>query len=155
MWDHWTRHPTLIAATKTEDSVRMVPLAQELIELLSTMQKETNGTDSVFCNAVGALLRYNAIQSAFNKGFIALGLPWRSTHICRHTQATMMLLATKNLSAVQANLGHRSRSVTERYAKAIAALESSSADETAALIGLGTEKSQQKSQQKLRLIGNN
>ena len=25
------------------------------------------------------------VQSSFNHGFMALGLPWRSTHICRHT----------------------------------------------------------------------
>jgi hypothetical protein len=43
----------------------------------------------------------------------------------------MMLLATGNLSAVQANLGHRSQRVTERYAKAVAALRSGDADKTA------------------------
>jgi hypothetical protein len=56
----------------------------------------------------------------------------------------MMLMATGNLSAVQANLGHRSQRVTERYAKAVAALQSSDADKTAAVIRYG--KSQTNSQ---------
>ena len=43
----------------------------------------------------------------------------------------MMLLATGSLSAVQANLGHRSQRVTERYAKAVAVLRSGDADKTA------------------------
>ena len=58
----------------------------------------------------------------------------------------MMLLATGNLSAVQANLGHRSQRVTERYAKAVAALRTTDADKTAAMIRLPFEKSQAKSQ---------
>ena len=33
--------------------------------------------------------------SNFNAGFIALKLPWRSTHICRHTFATLALMTTK------------------------------------------------------------
>ncbi len=81
-------------------------------------------------------MRYNAIQSAFNAGIEALKLPWRSTHICRHTNAAMMLLATKDLSAVQANLGHKDRGITEKYAKAIAALDNACADKTAKFIGL-------------------
>lgn len=131
MWDHWTRYPTLVETTKTEESSRIIPLAGELIEMLSAMRALSSGVGPIFKAKDGGLLRYNAIQSAFNKGFKALGLSWRSTHICRHTHATMMLLATGNLSAVQANLGHRSQRVTERYAKAVAALRSGDADKTA------------------------
>ena len=64
------------------------------------MQNSLN--DLVFTDSKGRLLKYNAIQSAFNAGFTVLKLPWRSTHICRHTYATIALMETKNLSAVQA-----------------------------------------------------
>ena len=60
----------------------------------------------------------------FNAGFMALDLPWRSTHICRHTFATITLMTTKNLSAVQASLGHSDQKVTQRYAKTVALLSS-------------------------------
>jgi len=58
----------------------------------------------------------------------------------------MMLMVTGNLSAVQVNLGHQSQRVTERYAKAVAALSSGDADKTAAIIRLPFGKSQTKSQ---------
>jgi integrase len=152
MWDHWTRNPTLVETTKTEESSRMIPLAGELVDLLSLIRASSSGTGPIFQATEGGLLRYNRIQSAFNKGFVALGLPWRSTHICRHTHATMMLMATGNLSAVQANLGHRSQRVTERYAKAVAALRSGDADKTAAIIRLPFGKSQTKSQMREEVV---
>jgi integrase len=140
-WDHHSRRPTLHDSAKTDESIRLVSLSPDLGALLAEMLEEAEGSGAVFRNAKGELLRYNAIQSAFNAGFKALSLPWRSTHICRHTYATMMLLATKDLSAVQANLGHRSRAITERYAKAVAALDSANAEKTARLIGLGLDGS--------------
>jgi integrase len=152
MWDHWTRKPTLVETTKTEESSRMIPLAGELVELLSVIRTSSGGAGPIFQATEGGLLRYNRIQSAFNKGFVALGLPWRSTHICRHTHATMMLMATGNLSAVQANLGHRSQRVTERYAKAVAALRSGDADKTAAIIRLPFGKSQTNSQMREEVV---
>src|SRR4051812_5437478 len=92
----------------------------------------------VFTDRNGQALRYNAIQSAFNAGFKALDLPWRSTHICRHTFRTLALLATRDLSAVQASLGHKNQRITERYAKTVAMLSSTTADKTAMLMELGS-----------------
>jgi integrase len=146
MWDHWTRNPTLVETTKTEESSRMIPLAGELVELLVAIKATSSGVGPIFQSKEGGLLRYNRIQSAFNKGFVALGLSWRSTHICRHTHATMMLMVTGNLSAVQANLGHRSQRVTERYAKAVAAHRTGDADKTAAVMRTTFGKSQTNSQ---------
>jgi len=91
-------------------------------------------TKYVFAGSSGQPLRYNAIQSAFNAGFKALELPWRSTHICRHTFGTLALLATRDLSAVQASLGHRRQAVTERYAKTVALLSADTGQRTADLI---------------------
>ena len=65
---------------------------------------------------------------------MALNLPWRSTHICRHTYATMALMGTKNLSAVQASLGHSQQKMTQRYAKAIALLSSDIGEKTSAIL---------------------
>ena len=97
------------------------------------MKKEAQ-SDLVFTDSKGELLKYNAIQSAFNAGFIALGLPWRSTHICRHTFATLALMETKNLSAVQASLGHTEQKTTQVYAKTVALLSSETGEKTASVI---------------------
>ncbi|MCX6127031.1 MAG: hypothetical protein NTV34_20090 [Proteobacteria bacterium] len=86
------------------------------------------------------LKRVFNVRSAFNKGFIALDYPWRSTRICPQTNATMMLLATGSMSAVQANLGHASQRESGRYTKAVAALQTADADKTAAMIPFSLSK---------------
>ena len=120
-WDHFTRRPELENVTKTTQSSRLLMLPEKLKDILKEAKK-TSASDLVFTDTKGGLLKYNAIQSAFNAGFIALGLPWRSTHICRHTYATIALMATKNISAVQASLGHTEIRMTQRYAKTVALL---------------------------------
>ena len=62
---------------------------------------------------------------------MALGLPWRSTHILRHSYATAALMATREISSVQASLGHTSSRMTERYAKVVALLNRETAQKTA------------------------
>ena len=56
-------------------------------ELLSELdvREEEQDREFLFTDRNGELLKYNAIQVAFNKGFKALNLPWRSTHILRHS----------------------------------------------------------------------
>lgn len=137
-WDHKTRRPTLQNTTKTEESTRTVLLPDVLVALLQDM-KARSENPIVFPGMDGGLLKYNAIQSRFNAGFEALNLPWRSTHICRHTYATMALFATRDLTSVQASLGHRSRDVTEKYAKAVALLNSGTAEKTATVFDLGVK----------------
>jgi site-specific recombinase XerC len=103
-------------------------------QLLVISQQRASSQKTVFADKNGEYLKYSAVQGTFNKAFKALNLPWRSTHICRHTNATLMLLATNDLSCVQANLGHSSRNTTEVYAKALVALNKSNAEKTANLI---------------------
>ena len=120
-WDHFTRRPFLEEITKTVQSARLLMLPERLKNVLKEMKKEAMN-DLVFTNDKGELLRYNVIQSAFNAGFTALKLPWRSTHICRHTYATIALMTTKDISAVQASLGHTEIRMTQKYAKTVALL---------------------------------
>jgi integrase len=139
-WDHWTRKPSLQETTKTDGSARVVLLPDVLVALLGEIRSRNPGSQFVFLGRNGDLLKYNAIQSRFNAGFKALDLPWRSTHICRHTYATMALFATRDLTSVQASLGHSRREMTEKYAKAVALLSSGTAEQTAKLFDLGVEK---------------
>ena len=99
-WDQQTKHPFLEEVAKTTQSVRILTLPERLHKILSDMKRESL-SDCVFTDMRGELLKYNAIQANFNAGFTALKLPWRSTHICRHTYATIALMTTKNLSASQ------------------------------------------------------
>ena len=132
-WDQLTKHPFLEEVTKTAGSARLLMLPEKLKNILREMKQEAVN-DLVFTNSNGGLLKYNAIQSAFNAGFVALKLPWRSTHICRHTFATIALMETKDLSAVQASLGHTEQRITQRYAKTVALLSSETGEKTAEAI---------------------
>ena len=132
-WDQWTKDPFLEDITKTSQSARILVLPKKLQDILLQMKKESIN-DLVFTDNNGRPLRYNAVQSAYNHGFMALDLPWRSTHICRHTYATMALMGTKNLSAVQASLGHSQQRMTQRYAKAVALLSSDIGEKTSAIL---------------------
>ena len=132
-WDQQNKHPFLEDVTKTAQSARLLMLPEMLKTLFKEMKKEAVN-DLVFTDTNGELLKYNAIQSSFNSGFMALGLPWRSTHICRHTFATMALMGTKNLSAVQASLGHAEIKMTQRYAKAVALLSSDVGEKASSIL---------------------
>ena len=46
----------------------------------------------------------------------------------------MALMGTKNLSAVQASLGHFQQKMTQRYAKTVALLISDTGEQTASVI---------------------
>ena len=128
-WDHFTRRPVLEDTTKTVQSARLLMIPEKLKNILKQM-KQSSDSDLVFTDSKGGLLKYNAVQSAFNAGFTALNLPWRSTHICRHTYATIALMATKNLSAVQASLGHTEVRMTQKYAKTVALLSPETGEKT-------------------------
>ena len=132
-WDQRTKHPFLEETTKTAESARVLMLPERLKDILREM-KQSALNDLVFTDLEGELLKYNAIQSSFNAGFKALGLPWRSTHICRHTFATIALMETKSLSAVQACLGHTEIRMTQKYAKTVALLNSETGEKTASAI---------------------
>ena len=106
----------------------MLLLSDELVEVLREIKEESQSEIGLlFTDRQAEALKYNAIQSSFNAGFTALKLPWRSTHILRHSYATAALQATNSLSAVQASLGHTSSKMTERYAKVIALLDRNTA----------------------------
>ena len=132
-WDQRTKRPVLEDVTKTSQSARLLMLPEKLKNILKEIKTEAVN-DLVFTDTKGELLKYNAIQSSFNAGFKALKLSWRSTHICRHTFATIALMETKNLSAVQASLGHTEQRMTQRYAKTVALLSSETGEKTASAI---------------------
>ncbi|MDE0152001.1 MAG: site-specific integrase [Bdellovibrionales bacterium] len=140
-WDFHTRKPELVETTKTTNSARLLVLPDDLVKILRQMKAEDSENCLLFKKDTGKPLNYVTVQRVFNKGFEALSLPWRSTHILRHSYATMALLATKDLVSVQASLGHKSSRMTERYAKAVALLTKDTAQKTSQVFGVLGKKS--------------
>ena len=134
-WDQTTKHPFLEETTKTKESSRLLMLPDDLLKILKEMKQE-NHLRFLFTNTKDELLKYNAVQNAFNRAYKEEGIEFRSTHILRHTFATIALLATKNLSAVQASLGHTNSKMTQKYAKAIALLDTNFANQTAKYLNI-------------------
>ncbi len=144
-WDFHTRKPELAETAKTNASVRLIILPDDLVKILKDMRKEDTTNDLLFRRSAGQPLLYSTIQKIFNRGFKSLNLPWRSTHILRHSYATMALLATKDLISVQASLGHKSSRTTERYAKTVALLTKDTSQKTSRIFDLlGTTSPQGK-----------
>ncbi len=143
--DWSSEKPQILETTKTKTSVRVLTLPEKLIELLYEMKEESNNP-LVFYSSEGKVVPYTTIRWAFDKSFKTCNLPWRGTHICRHTYATMALMATKSLSAVQASLGHKDQAMTQRYAKVVALINSDMAEKTAQMYemnSLGSSPSRQ------------
>ena len=91
-WEQRTKRPYLEETTKTDASVRVLLLPDELIEVLQEL-KEEQERDNRGKNKVGLLftdinqeaLKYNAIQSSFNAGFEALDLNSYPKTFLRHS----------------------------------------------------------------------
>jgi integrase len=139
-WDLNSKSPSLLEVAKNEESIRVVGLSMELVEMLQKKQKASNPKSPVFCNRDGGLQRQTKIYDIFTKAFKDTGLEWSGTRITRHTWATLSLVANGgNITAIQANLGHRNRKTTERYAKPISYLFGSVVDKTAEYLQLPQE----------------
>ena len=138
-WDRLSKKPFLTERAKTKESLRTLVLPKELIRMLKEIkqeQLEQPEEEFVFLNKENKTPIYPSIRYAFTSGFKALGLPWRGTHICRHTFATMALYATKDLPSVQAHLGHTTPQMTERYAKLAKMISADTAEKTAKVFKL-------------------
>jgi len=135
-WDRHSRKPSIQNSTKTDGSVRIIHLPGPVITMLREMKLRSKPEAPVFTGQDGSYLGYPAIQSAFNLAFTSLGMPCRSTHICRHSFGTLALMASRDLSAVQAALGHSDIRETQRYAKVVALMDGKIQQQTADFIGL-------------------
>lgn len=124
-----------IRSGKTRASVRVVPLATEAWEALSSHKLKTNGEPSspVFTGQRrGERLRGDVITHAFPRLLERAGLPRMRVHDLRHGTATLLLSQGVPMRNIADLLGHSSPSVTmnvyahvteEMRRAAIAALE--------------------------------
>jgi integrase len=136
--------PELLAGTKTNKTgvaFKSFLQAESLIALTELSVLEHKG-DLIF-TLDGSLLTYRRIQHAYDKAFIKLGLPFRGTHVCRHSGATMFLDKTGDMLALQQMGDWRSQQMAMHYAK----ISSSRAKEA-------TLKAE-KSKEHLRLVKDN
>ncbi|MFH1263156.1 MAG: tyrosine-type recombinase/integrase [Pseudomonadota bacterium] len=106
------------SSTKTKKTREPVIQDMELLRELREFRLSSGRGEGLILSEDGQTpLEYRSIQFRMDKVFKALALPFRSTHILRHSFATDFLRVTKNPLALQAILGHSDFRQTQEYAK--------------------------------------
>lgn len=109
-WDQidWENHQ--IVYIGKDGSPNSVPMVEPLADILRNLP---HTCEFVFTRR-GRPIR--DIKSAWAAAFVRSGVPYRNFHALRHTTATWLLRKSGNLKVVQSVLGHRTLSVTTKYA---------------------------------------
>jgi integrase len=107
---------TVTVIQSKNDEPRTIPMNTRVFEML----KEKSRVRSISCDNVFQIdnkpLKNHQIKYAFNKAREMAGLNDVHLHDCRHTFATRLVQAGEDLYKVQRLLGHKSPSMTQRYA---------------------------------------
>ncbi len=94
--------PELLPGTKTNKSGEVFNsfLQIEAVQVLTELKAISSKSDLIFSKD-DSLLNYRVIQYAYDKAFKRLKLPFRGTHVCRHSGATSYLEKTGDSLALQ------------------------------------------------------
>lgn len=117
----------LLEHTKSGDR-REIPINQTLREILQTIVRRVN-SPYIFTDAKGR--RFQDVKRAFQSACRRAGIKNFTFHDLRHTFASHLIMAGVDLPTVKELLGHKSLTMTLRYAhlspghkvKAVAILE--------------------------------
>lgn len=109
-WDQvdWDNHQIIYMGK--DGNPNSVPLVKPLADILRDLP---HTCEYVFTRR-GQPVR--DVKAAWANAFVRAGIPYRNFHALRHTTATWLLRESGNLKVVQTVLGHRTLSVTTKYA---------------------------------------
>lgn len=102
-------------APKSKYGRRSVPIDFELVRGLRSAHAATEHPgerDLVFCTGDGRPLDYSNLLRVFKPAAAEVGAPWAAFHTLRHTCATRLFAAGRNVVQVQRLLGHHSATFT-------------------------------------------
>ena len=102
--------------TKTYES-RWVPLSNLALEALNELYSKSTHKQGLVLSSHFKPLQYKSIQNSFDRAFKALKMPYRGTHILRHSFSTRFQMLTQDQFSLSKILGHSSTKQTEHYAK--------------------------------------
>jgi integrase len=108
--------PEILPGTKTNKTGEVFKsfLQMESVQALAALQEMEKKGDLIFTND-GSPLTYRMVQHAYDKAFKRLKLPFRGTHVCRHSGATSFLDKTGDLLALQQMGSWRTQQMAMHY----------------------------------------
>lgn len=103
--------------TKTENSIRIIPMSDELFNIVSALVTEAVPNDYIFKSPNGGKLRERSLLEVCKRVAKKAGITSRAfIHKFRHTFATMLVQSDVPLETIKELLGHSSVVETEIYA---------------------------------------
>lgn len=135
--------------TKTESSLRTLPIAADLAAILTEHRERQqqwledmgydNPDDLVFLDARGQRWHANTARAALDRAIKASDLPRIPPHSMRHTAASLLLSAGVPTKIVQELLGHHSIAMTsDIYQHVDPAMRATATDRLGALLSSAT-----------------
>ena len=112
---------------KTKSSKRTVPLTEEAMRALKDQKQHTYlKSEFIFCNQYGEpwLSSEHIMRQVWTPTLKKLGIAYRIIYQCRHTHASLSILAGDNLAHIAERMGHKNvGTLITRYAKYVKAVE--------------------------------
>ena len=97
-------------------NVEFKEICEEFLKLRERFGFDDNEDNMVFVSSIGIPLSKRAIQKSFKRCLKVTGLSEKyHIHCLRHTYATYLLKASRNIKLVKEQLGHSSIKTTEIY----------------------------------------
>ncbi|RLA63491.1 MAG: hypothetical protein DRQ88_08335 [Epsilonproteobacteria bacterium] len=118
IWSRKTKQFQHLKDLPKNGEARFCHINETMLEILKNRLKcKLDDGDFVFHDN-GMPLKYRQIQYQYNKALKKVGLypEFQSTHILRHSMATITRKVTKSLEATQAVTGHKDQRLVQHYA---------------------------------------
>ncbi len=114
-WDNVDMRHGFILLDKTKNGERReIPISATLRATLEALPRRIDG-GNVFVNPVTGG-PYGDIKTGFNRACKKAGIKDFHFHDCRHTFASQLIMAGKDITTVKELLGHKTLTMTLRYA---------------------------------------
>lgn len=108
----WTEQGWKISNTKTSESVRIIPLSDEVLKILVDQKELTKNNSMIFSRADGKIIGADNLRHHLNVLLEQANLPQVRVHDLRHSFASILHGANVDYKTIQSLLGHASIQTT-------------------------------------------